>query len=146
MNADIEVRHYKITGGDFKNAGSVSEEIKMILDQMKYDTEIVRRACICLFEAEMNAVMYAEKAIVDFVATPQRIEIVVRDIGAGIPDINLALQEGYSTATEAMREMGFGAGMGLPNIQKNTDIFEITSEVGKGTRLSIIINAKQQVN
>ncbi len=146
MNAEIEVRHFKITGGDFRNAGSVSEEIKMILDQMKYDTEIVRRACICLFEAEMNVVMYAEKAIVDFVATPQRIEIVVRDIGAGIPNINLALQEGYSTATEAMREMGFGAGMGLPNIQKNADIFEITSEVGKGTRLSIIMNAKQRVN
>jgi len=146
MNAEIEVRHYKITGGDFKNAGRVSEEIKMILDQMKYDTEIVRRACICLFEAEMNAVMYAKSAIVDFVATPQRIEIVVRDIGAGIPDINLALQEGFSTATEAMREMGFGAGMGLPNIQRNADIFEITSEVGRGTRLSIIMNAKQQVN
>ena len=146
MNIDIQVKQYKIVGGDLKNAGRVSEEIKMLLEQMKYDTRIVRRASICIFEAEMNVVMYAEKGVVDLVATPQKIEMVVRDAGQGIPDIRRALQEGYSTATEEMREMGFGAGMGLPNIKNNADTFEITSEVGKGTRLTIVLNAKGGAN
>ncbi|MEW5806806.1 MAG: ATP-binding protein [Acidobacteriota bacterium] len=142
MVQSIEVKQYKITGRDFKNAGRVSEEIKMLLEQMKFNPEIVRRASICIFEAEMNVVMYAQKGVVDFLATPEKIEIVVRDIGIGIPDIEKAMQPGYSTATEEMREMGFGAGMGLPNIKENADCFEIASDVGKGTRLTIILNSK----
>lgn len=146
MPQSIEVKQYKISGGDFKNAGRVSEEVKMLLEQMKFDPEIVRRASICIFEAEMNVVMYAKKAAVDLLATSETIEIVIRDIGGGIPDIEKAMQEGYSTATEEMREMGFGAGMGLPNIKKNSDHFEITSEVGRGTRLCIILNNKGRSN
>ncbi len=143
MNERIVVQHYKVKGRDFKNAGTVSEAIKGLLEKMQFDQEIVRRAAICTFEAEMNVVMYAEKGAIDLVATPQRIEIVVRDKGQGIENIDLAMQEGYSTATDEIREMGFGAGMGLPNIQNNADLFEITSKVGKGTRLTIVLNANQ---
>lgn len=139
MNENIIVQHYKIEGRDFKNAGSVSEAVKDLLEKMHFEREIVRRACICIFEAEMNVVMYAEKGVMDLVATPEKIEIVIRDKGQGIKDIDLAMQEGYSTATDEIREMGFGAGMGLPNIRKNSDIFDISSKVGKGTRLNIIL-------
>ncbi len=141
MNENIAVQHYKIKGKDYKSAGAVSEEIKGLLEKMQYDRETIRRACICVFEAEMNIVMYADKGVIDFVATPEEIGIVVRDKGQGIENIDLALQEGYSTATDEIREMGFGAGMGLPNIQRNADRFEITSKVGKGTRLNIVLKA-----
>lgn len=141
MKERVAVQHYKIKGRDFRNAGTVSEAIKGLLEEMHFDREIVRRASICIFEAEMNIVMYAEKGVVDLVALPERIEMVIRDKGQGIEDIDLAMQEGYSTATDEIREMGFGAGMGLPNIKKNADKFKINSKVGKGTRLTIILKA-----
>lgn len=143
MNGNIVVQHYKIKGKDYKSAGTVSEAIKGLLEEMSFDREIIRRACICVFEAEMNVVMYADKGVVDLVATPEKIEIVVRDKGQGIENIDLALQEGFSTATDEIREMGFGAGMGLPNIQRNSDLFEITSDIGKGTRVNIVLNANK---
>jgi anti-sigma regulatory factor (Ser/Thr protein kinase) len=93
-----------------------------------------------MYEAEMNVVMYATDATVTLELTPKAIRIVIDDRGPGIPDVELAMQEGYSTATPEMREMGFGAGMGLPNIKKNADHFRIESIVGKGTTLEICIN------
>jgi anti-sigma regulatory factor (Ser/Thr protein kinase) len=130
---------FSIMGGDFSSAGSVSTEIKSILKEIGFDPTLIRRAAIACYEAEMNVVMYADKAVVRLSATPSRIRIEFEDQGNGIPDIDLAMQEGYSTATPQMREMGFGAGMGLPNIKRNSDVFDISSEVGRGTKLRITI-------
>lgn len=138
------IQRFSIIGGDFHHAGHVSTQIKEILKEIGIDSNIVRRAAIAAYEAEMNVVMYAQKGIFTLKVTPQQINFLIQDEGQGIPDIELAMKEGYSTATPEMREMGFGAGMGLPNIKKNSDIFEITSELGKGTCLNIIIFLNQR--
>jgi serine/threonine-protein kinase RsbT len=134
-------QEFYITGGDFSSAGTVSTEIKSILKEIGFHPTVVRRAAIACYEAEMNVTMYAQRGVVRLSATPAAIKIQFDDQGQGIPDIDLAMQEGYSTATPEMREIGFGAGMGLPNIKKNSDLFELISEVGKGTKLDITINA-----
>ena len=110
---------FKIRGGDFANAGTVSVQIKKVLKEIGVKPEIVYKVSICCYEAEMNIVMYAEEAKLDFTITPERIMVEIKDKGPGIENIEQALKEGYSTATREMREMGFGAGMGLPNIMKN---------------------------
>jgi anti-sigma regulatory factor (Ser/Thr protein kinase) len=129
---------FDITGMDFARAGSVSIEIKEILGELGIDPAIVRRAAIASYEAEMNVVMYARKGQMSLSLDSESISIALKDEGPGIEDIELAMQEGYSTATDEIREMGFGAGMGLPNIKKNADLFELESEVGKGTRYRIV--------
>lgn len=131
---------FTIEGRNFFHAGRASTEIKSILKQLGIDGMTIRRVAIVAYEAEMNAVMYAQLAVMKFEVTPQTIKLIVDDHGPGIPDIERAMQEGYSTATPEMREMGFGAGMGLPNIKKNSDNLKIESTVGKGTRLEIIIS------
>ena len=131
---------FSIEGRDFFHAGRASTEIKSILKQLGVDAAIIRRVAIAAFEAEMNVVMYARRATLTFHVTPAAISISVDDDGPGIPDITAAMQEGYSTATPEMREMGFGAGMGLPNIRKNADEFTIDSVVGRGTKLGITVN------
>jgi anti-sigma regulatory factor (Ser/Thr protein kinase) len=128
---------FTIEGNDFLGAGRASTEIKAILKQLGIDAATIRRVAIATYEAEMNVVMYAKRATLTFRVTPQMITIMVDDQGPGISDIGLAMREGYSTATAEMREMGFGAGMGLPNIKKNSDNFVITSVVGQGTKLTI---------
>lgn len=130
---------FTIRGKDFHEAGSVSTEIKSMLRDLGVDPAIVRKVAIAAYEAEMNIVMYAAEAILTVELTPRAIRIVADDRGPGIPDIGLAMQEGYSTATSEMREMGFGAGMGLPNIRRNADKFSIASRVGEGTKLEITI-------
>jgi anti-sigma regulatory factor (Ser/Thr protein kinase) len=134
-------KEFSVFGKDFSNAGTVSTEIKAILKEIGFDPLIVRRAAIASYEAEMNVVMYASRAVVRLSATPTSVKIEVQDEGPGIADVDLALQEGWSTATPEMREMGFGAGMGLPNIKRNADDFDIVSEVGKGTHLIFTIHA-----
>ncbi|MGQ9663889.1 MAG: ATP-binding protein [bacterium] len=131
---------FEISGGDFVNGGIASCRIKNILKEVGIDADILRRIAIAAYEAEMNVVMYAKKGKIKLLLTPQKIILKVEDQGPGIPDIDLAMQPGYSTATPEMREMGFGAGMGLPNIKKNADTFNIISLVNKGTQLEIIIN------
>lgn len=131
---------FEITGGDFINGGSASCKIKNILKNIGVDAEILRKTAIASYEAEMNVVMYAKKGIIKLLLTPKKIIINVIDEGPGIPDVELAMQPGYSTATPEMREMGFGAGMGLPNIKKNSDKFSIQSTINKGTQLDIEIN------
>lgn len=128
---------FGIRGKDFFDAGRASTEIKAILKELGVDPVVVRRVAIAAYEAEMNVVMYAEKAEVTLEVTPSRVRMVVRDTGPGIPDIDLAMREGYSTATPEMREMGFGAGMGLPNIKRNSDAFAISSVEGKGATLDM---------
>ena len=131
---------FSIVGKEFFDAGKVSTEIKTMLRELGVEAGIIRRIAIAMYEAEMNVVMYATEATVTLELTPKAIKIVIDDRGPGIPDVELAMQEGYSTATPEMREMGFGAGMGLPNIKKNADHFRIDSVVGKGTRLEISIS------
>ncbi|MGA2667870.1 MAG: ATP-binding protein [Ignavibacteria bacterium] len=126
---------FTIKGGDFINAGSVSVKIKKILKELGLKPEVIYKVAICCYEAEMNTIMYTYKGYVDFSITPEEVVVKINDEGPGIENIELAMKEGYSTATPQMREMGFGAGMGLPNIKKNSDVFEITSEVLKGTKL-----------
>jgi anti-sigma regulatory factor (Ser/Thr protein kinase) len=130
-------REFTIQGNDFTNAGMVSTEVKAVLKKIGFDPKLVRRVAICTYEGEMNVVMHADSARVTLAVSPEAIDVLIDDAGKGIPDVELALQEGFTTATEEMRAMGFGSGMGLPNINRNTDELEITSEVGKGTRLQM---------
>ncbi len=132
-------QRFKIKGGDFINGGDASLEIGNILKEVGVSPDIILRATVAAYEAEMNVVIYARAGTLYFHVNTDKIELRVEDEGQGINDIGLAMQEGYSTATEEIREMGFGAGMGLPNINKNADDFNITSIVGKGTKLKMII-------
>jgi len=137
MAADEFENGYEVTGRDFANAGRVSTAIKDTLKGLGIQAPIVRRVAIASYEAEMNLVMYATHGKIRLIVSSESITLRVEDEGPGIEDISMAMQEGYSTATAEMREMGFGAGLGLPNIKRNADVFEITSQVGRGTRLQI---------
>jgi serine/threonine-protein kinase RsbT len=128
---------YHVLGRDYPNAGKVSTSIKDTLKRLGVNPTVVRRVAIVSYEAEMNLVMYASRGRVSLNVSREDVTIKIADEGPGIPDITLAMQEGYSTATPEMREMGFGAGMGLPNIKRNADEFDIVSEVGRGTQLFI---------
>jgi len=139
MGTELLRQSFEIQGRNFDKAGEISSEIKVILKDLGIDAANVRRLVIVAFEAEMNVVMYANSGIITFILTDDDIKLKIADEGPGIPDINLALQEGYSTASDEMREMGFGFGMGLPNMQKNSDEFHIKSEVGKGTTVCATI-------
>lgn len=130
---------FPVKGGDFAKAGDVACRIKELLKDLGLDAWTVRRAAVVAYEAEMNVVMYAWEARIDISVSRGTVELIIDDRGPGIADIPLAMTEGYTTATAEMRELGFGAGMGLPNIQKNADDFKIASEVGRGTRLEIVI-------
>jgi anti-sigma regulatory factor (Ser/Thr protein kinase) len=131
---------FRIRGQDFQNAGKASTGLKSILTQIGIDADVIRRTAIAAYEAEMNVVMYAQEGMMTVEIDSAGIRISVEDRGPGISDINLAMREGYSTATNEMREMGFGAGMGLPNIRKNADAFRLESTVGVGTHLEVIIS------
>jgi serine/threonine-protein kinase RsbT len=131
------IQKFEIAGRDFGKAGTVSTQIKEILQEVGIDPAIIRRAAIAIYEAEMNVVMYANRGTLTLKITPYEVNFRVEDEGQGIADISMAMQEGFSTATDEMREMGFGAGMGLPNIKKNTDRFGIASLPGKGTLLEL---------
>jgi anti-sigma regulatory factor (Ser/Thr protein kinase) len=134
------VRAYEIAGADFTNAGRASTSIKETLKHMGLPSPLIRRVAIAAYEAEMNTVMYARRATMTLHVTPADVTIDVRDEGPGIADIPLAMQEGYTTATAEMREMGFGAGMGLPNIKRNTDELVITSVLQRGTTLVMTVH------
>jgi anti-sigma regulatory factor (Ser/Thr protein kinase) len=130
----------KVAGGDFQAAGEAAAKLKRTLRQVGVDAETARRAAIVAYEAEMNIVIHAFRGVLTVEISPERIEIAADDEGPGIPDIHLAMQEGYSTAPEHVREMGFGAGLGLPNMKRYSDEFRIESTVGRGTSVRMIIN------
>lgn len=130
---------FQIEGGNFNSAGIVSTSIKSTLKKLGIPGDIVRKAAIVSYEAEINVVSYAKKAVVNLTVVPGAVRIEVIDEGQGIPNIDLAMQEGYSTADQKIREMGFGAGMGLCNIRNYSDDFHIESEVGRGTHLKMTI-------
>jgi serine/threonine-protein kinase RsbT len=139
MAEELLRKKMEVRGRDFDKAGDASSEITGLLKTLELDPEIILRAGVVTFEAEMNLVMYAYRGAVTFVLTDEEIQIEIADEGPGIPDIEQAMQEGFTTATDEMREMGFGYGMGLPNIKKHSDVFILESEVGKGTRLRSVI-------
>lgn len=145
MNGEKTVEGvFFLRGKDFANAGTASTELKAILEKMDINRGLVRRAAIAAFEAEMNVIIYTPAGMMRYKITPDHIKIIVEDVGPGIEDIELAMTEGYSTAPEYIREMGWGAGMGLPNIKKNTDELKITSTLGEGTTLEFIISIKEE--
>lgn len=131
---------YRVVGRDFQRAGGSASDLKKTLNHLNIHPRIVRRAAVATYEAEMNIVIYAKGGKILAKIEPQRIQIEAFDSGPGIPDIEKAMEPGYSTAAEWIREMGFGAGMGLTNIQKCADDMDLTSTVGEGTRLKISIN------
>ena len=131
---------FQIIGGNFANAGEASMQLKSKLVELGIDEAIIRRAAIATFEAEMNVIIYAAAGRLQYYITPHEVTIKIDDMGPGIENIELAMQEGYSTAPDWVREMGWGAGMGLPNMKKNSDEFRIDSVVGEGTTVEMIIN------
>ncbi|MFA4986088.1 MAG: ATP-binding protein [Candidatus Brocadiia bacterium] len=140
MATELLKESFPVAARNFDKAGEVSSEIKMILKDLGINSAIIRRAVVVSFEAEMNVVMYTTRGgMITFVLTDEEITLEIIDDGPGIPDIDMAMTEGFSTASEEMREMGFGFGMGLPNIKKNCDKFVIESVVGKGTRVFALI-------
>ncbi len=133
MSAELMRECYEIHGGDFDTAGEISGEIKIILRDLGIDAASLRRVVVVAFEAEMNLVMYARRGTLTFILTDNEVNLEIQDEGPGIPDLELAFQEGFTTATDEMRELGFGFGMGLPNMKKNSDELKVETEVGKGT-------------
>ena len=128
-----------IAGGDYRSAGEASKRIKAALKQIGVDGSVLRRAMVAVYEAEMNVVIHAYDGILRAALTPEALDVFIEDTGPGIPDIGQAMREGYSTAPPEAREMGFGAGMGLPNIRRNSDRFSIQSETPGGTRMRFTV-------
>nr|MBE6545636.1 anti-sigma regulatory factor [Oscillospiraceae bacterium] len=133
--SDSLIFRFDVQGNDFTSAGQASVQVKKNLRQLGFDSEIIRRVSIAMYEGEINMVIHAGGGVAEVIVTEEYIEIVLEDKGPGIKDIEQAMQAGYSTASETIRSLGFGAGMGLPNMKKNTDSMEITSTLGVGTRI-----------
>ncbi|MBK7132864.1 MAG: anti-sigma regulatory factor [Bacteroidales bacterium] len=133
----MQIRH-KIAGGDFTRAGNVASAVKKVLQQLNIGHKLSKRIVIALYEGEVNVVAHAYSGIVDVDIDAEKIIITISDKGPGIEDIELAMEEGYSTATPQVREMGFGAGMGLSNMKKNSDSMKISSVPGEGTIVELI--------
>lgn len=130
-------RCFKVKGGDYATAGEAAAKVKKILTQLGLDAEKIRKIAIATYEAELNIVIHAFEGEVNLQIDPYEVKIIAGDRGPGIADIELAMQEGYSTASEEARQMGFGAGMGLPNMKRCSDQFIINSEVGEGTAVEM---------
>jgi anti-sigma regulatory factor (Ser/Thr protein kinase) len=131
--------HYTISGDDFSHAGNASSEIKKTLQRLGIPPDVIKRTAVAMYEAEINMVVHAGGGEADISIEPGYIAIVMCDHGPGIPDIELAMKDGYSTAPELVRELGFGAGMGLPNMKRNADELKIESTPGKGTTVTMKI-------
>lgn len=128
---------YEIEGGNFNRAGNASSNVKKVLKQLNIDQKLIKKIVVALYEAEVNIVAHAYEGEIEVEISPSKIDMVLRDKGPGIPDVEKAMMEGFSTASQKVREMGFGAGMGLPNIKKNIDLLEIETTVGVGTTLKM---------
>ncbi len=137
------VESYAVDGTELVAIGVASTKIKSVLKMLGIPSDLIRRAAIVAYEAEMNLVIHGGGGRMQLEVSPEEIKIQAADSGPGIPDIEKAMTEGFSTASEKIREMGFGAGMGLPNIKRNSDILNLMSEVGKGTTLEAVILLKK---
>ncbi len=133
--------HFDIDGDNFTSAGEASVAVKKLLRQMEFSPEVIRRVSVAMYEGEINMVIHANGGTADVNVYCDRIEVILKDNGPGIADVELAMKEGYSTAPDNIRSLGFGAGMGLPNMKRYTDDMKIESEVGKGTTVYMTVNA-----
>ena len=131
---------YNVDGDDFTVAGEASRNLKKVLGQLGIDPQIARKATIAMYEGEINMVIHADGGVIDVEISKEKIHMFLRDKGPGIQNVNLAMTEGYSTAPDEVRELGFGAGMGLPNMKKYTDYFNIETTIGVGTTVEMIVN------
>ena len=132
--------HFDIDGEDFSSAGEASVEMKKKLRQLGFPSDVIRRCSIAMYEGEINMVIHANGGNADVDVYPDKIVIVLEDHGPGIPNVELAMQEGYSTASEQIHNMGFGAGMGLPNMKRYTESLKIETKVGVGTKLTMVVS------
>ena len=139
MNDSLVFR-FDVDGEDFTSAGQASVQIKKNLRQLGLDAEIIRKVSIAMYEGEINMVIHAGGGVATVGVLDGYIEIKLEDKGPGIKDIEMAMMEGYSTAPDNVRSLGFGAGMGIPNMKRYTDTFKIDSTVGKGTKVTLVIN------
>ena len=140
--SDKLIFRFDVEGNDFTSAGQASVQVKKNLRQLGLDAELIRRVSIAMYEGEINMVIHAGGGIAEVIVCEEYIEIILADKGPGIKDIDLAMQAGFSTAPDNIRSLGFGAGMGLPNMKKNSDTMTIESEVGVGTRIVMRIMCK----
>lgn len=139
MNESLTL-HFDVDGSDFTSAGQASVQVKKSLRQLGIDPDIIRRVSIAMYEGEINMVIHAGGGEADVTVTEDAVVIVLSDHGPGIKDIAQAMQEGFSTAPDNIRSLGFGAGMGLPNMKRYTDNMVIESEVGVGTTVTMTVN------
>lgn len=137
---DAIVLTYDISPDDFTRAGEASSDVKGKLKQMGVSPEAVRKVAIAMYEGEINMVIHAKGGKITVTITPVRIQMVLADVGPGIPDIDMAMKAGYSTAPDEVRSLGFGAGMGLPNMKKYTDEMKIETELGVGTTITMAVD------
>lgn len=138
--AMILTYHYTVPGDDFVHAGEASGHLKSVLKKLGFPPDVVRRVAISMYEGEINMVIHAQGGEIDVAIDDTGVEMVLRDRGPGIPDINKAMQAGWSTASAEVRGLGFGAGMGLPNMKKYTDSMSIDTQLGIGTTLTMRVN------
>ena len=137
--SDVLRQRYIVSADDFAAAGAASAAVKKTLKQLGFSADFIRRTSIAMYEGEINMVIHGGGGVAEIEIAEDHVKIVMQDQGPGIADIDLAMQEGWSTASDSIRELGFGAGMGLPNIKKQSDDVHISSEVGVGTTLTIMI-------
>ena len=140
MHDDVVRFTFDVDGDDFSSAGAASVQVKKHLRQMGFSPEIIRRVSIAMYEGEINMVIHADGGVATVEVSDEAIVMILKDQGPGIPDVSMALKEGFSTAKDNIRSLGFGAGMGLPNMKKYTDSLEIETEVGKGTTITMKVN------
>ena len=131
---------YQVSGDDFTRAGEASSDVKNKLKMMGVDSGVIRRVAIAMYEGEINMVIHADGGSIKVLVSDDNIRIILADTGPGIPDVEKAMQQGYSTAPEEVRSLGFGAGMGLPNMKKFSDNMQIDTEVGVGTTVTMDIH------
>ena len=133
------VLQYHVSADDFTRAGEASSDVKGKLKQLGISPEAVRKVAIAMYEGEINMVIHANGGEITVTITPEEICMVLDDVGPGIPNVELAMQAGYSTAPDEVRSLGFGAGMGLPNMKKYTDSMEIDTRIGEGTKITMVV-------
>ena len=139
MSAPVILK-YSVPGDDFTRAGEASSAVKKALKKLGVTPDVIRKVAIAMYEGEINMVIHAKGGEITVSITPEKITMVLADVGPGIPDVDLAMQAGYSTAPDAVRSLGFGAGMGLPNMKKYTDEMKIDTTVGVGTTITMVVN------
>ena len=131
---------YDISADDFTRAGEASSDVKRKLKQMGVSPDAIRKVAIAMYEGEINMVIHAKGGVITVEITTEKIKMILADVWPGIPDVKLAMQAGYSTAPDEIRSLGFGAGMGLPNMKKYSDSMDIDTRIGEGTTITMVVN------